>query len=272
MMLHVDQDNRDRIKSAFGVAAFHALLGYALLTGLGAQVAGTVSEELKMFDVFEKPPPPPAEPAPPEKVKKSATAKPKDPEGAASPANLKDTPSPIVAPPPEIRIEVPPPVIAAPIGGQGNAASAGAADVPGPGTGRGGFGTGLGSGSQGNGTGGGGGGMGAATHARFLRGRIMDSDYPRSALEARLSGTVFLRFVVAPSGRVSECTVTRSSGSAALDAATCRLIRERFRYRPARDAEGRPIAEVIRGQHDWELGPEPPPIDVEPDIPDDDWR
>ena len=271
MMLQVNPENRDRIKSAVGVAAFHALVGYAFLTGLGFEVGQTVSEELKMFDVFEKPPPPPAEPAPPEKVLKSAKAKPKDPEGGASPANLKDTPSPIVAPPPKIQLEVPPPVIAAPVAGQGNAASAGAADVPGPGTGRGGQGTGLGSGSQGTGTGGGGGGIGAGSHARWIRGRIMDSDYPRPALEARSSGTVYLRFVVAPDGRVSDCAVTRSSGSAALDATTCRLIRQRFRYRPARDGEGRPVPDVIRGQHVWELAPEPPPIDVEPDIPDDDY-
>jgi hypothetical protein len=31
-MLQVDQENRDRIKSALGVAAFHGLLGYAFLT------------------------------------------------------------------------------------------------------------------------------------------------------------------------------------------------------------------------------------------------
>jgi protein TonB len=271
MMLQMNSENRDRLKSAAGVAAFHALLGYAFLTGLGYEVANSVGEELKMFDVFEEPPPPPAEPPPPEKVLKSAKPKPKDPEGAASPPNLKNTPSPIVAPPPEIRIEVPPPVIAAPVAGQGSAFSAGAAEVPGPGTGRGGQGTGLGSGSQGTGTGGGGGGIGVGTRARWIRGRIVDSDYPRSAFEARISGTVFLRFVVAPDGRVSDCTVTRSSGSAALDATTCRLIKQRFRYRPARNEWGRPVPDTIRGQHVWELGPEPPPIDVEPDIPDDDF-
>ena len=93
-------------------------------------------------------------------------------------------------------------------------------------------------------------------------------DYPDAAYERRISGTVFLRFVVDPTGRVSECTVTRSSGSRELDATTCRLILRRFRYRPARDAQGNPIASVVRGEHQWEVGPEPPPIDVEPDIPD----
>ncbi|HYD38320.1 MAG TPA: energy transducer TonB, partial [Allosphingosinicella sp.] len=74
-----------------------------------------------------------------------------------------------------------------------------------------------------------------------------------------------------PSGRVSDCKVTRSSGSPALDSVTCRLIVARFRYRPARDAEGRPIAETISGEHVWEVAPQPPDTwydPVEEDAPD----
>jgi protein TonB len=269
MMLQLGQVRRDRVGSALAVAALHALLFYAFLTGLGARFVEQVSEPLKMFDALEEPPPPPAQPAPPEKVKKSAVAKPKDPEGAASPANLKDTPTQIVAPPPKIQLPVPSPVIAAPVAGQGNAEAAGAAEVPGPGTGRGGVGNGLGNGEFGTGTGGGGGGLGGGAPARWLSGRIRDSDYPDAAYEARKSGTVFLRFVVAPSGRVSECQVTRSSGSRDLDSTTCRLIMQRFRYRPARDAYGNKIAQTIRGEHEWELAPERPIIDEEPTIPDD---
>jgi len=54
----------------------------------------------------------------------------------------------------------------------------------------------------------------------------------------------------------------------ALDSTTCRLIMSRFRYRPALDPDGRPVAETIRGEHEWVLEPEPPPVDVEPDVPD----
>jgi hypothetical protein len=43
----------------------------------------------------------------------------------------------------------------------------------------------------------------------------------------------------------------------------------RFVYRPARDASGNPVAEVVRGEHVWELEPERAPIDIEPTIPDD---
>ncbi len=128
--------------------------------------------------------------------------------------------------------------------------------LPGPGTGAGGIGTGLGSGLYGNGTGGGGGGRGVA--ARFLSGGIAPRDYPRRAVERRAQGTTYLRFTILPNGRVRDCVVTRSSGHRDLDAATCPLLERSLRYRPARDATGRPVPETIRGQQDWELGPEPP--------------
>jgi protein TonB len=92
----------------------------------------------------------------------------------------------------------------------------------------------------------------------------MDSDYPRSAVRARARGTVFLRFVVAPSGRVNDCRVTRSSGNRDLDETTCDLIVRRFRYRPAISSDGRPVAETIRGEHVWDMGPEREPIEIEP--------
>ena len=265
MRVQVTEENRDRLKSALGVGLFHALLGYALVTSLGFAPGIPAIDELKMFEVVEEPPPPPTKPARPDKAQ-AKRARPKNAEGAASPANLRDTPTQIVAPKPEIVLPLPPPVIVAPVAGQGDVARAGAAQVPGPGTGSGGQGTGLGSGTQGSGTGGGGGGGAGGVRARFLSGSIRDSDYPEAAYRRRIGGTVHLRFVVLPNGRVRQCAVTRSSGSAELDAVTCRLIERRFRYRPARDARGKPIAETVRGQHLWEIGPEPPPIDVEPTI------
>jgi protein TonB len=254
-MLQLDARNRDRMTSALVVAMIHALLGWALLTGLGFEIGIPQVDQLKLFDVHEDLPPP-AVPAEPEKVVESHREKPKDPEGAAAPANLRNTPSEIVAPKPEILIKVPPPVIAAPVPGQGSAEAAGAAEVPGPGTGRGGQGTGLGSG---------GGGGGRGSPARWVSGSIRPSDYPRSAFDAGIGGTVHIRFTVAPSGRVSDCTVTRSSGSAELDRTTCRLIVARLRYRPARDGAGRPIASVVTGDHEWHVTRRPTRVEEEPD-------
>jgi protein TonB len=265
MMMHaIDDRNRDRLKSVVGVVAFHALLGYALLVGLGFDPVGKVADQLKMFDVVDKPlpPPPPPTPAPADKAE-AKLAKPKNAEGAASPANLRDTPTQIVVPKPMVPLPVPPVIPAAPVAGQGNAEAAGAADVPGPGTGSVGVGTGLGSGMNGNGTGGGGGG--GARPVRWLSGQISPADYPQRPFDAGIGGTVHLRFIVSPSGRVTDCAVTRSSGNAELDTATCRLIKRRLRYRPALDAGGRPIAAVINGEHEWVAERRPDEIIEEPD-------
>jgi protein TonB len=248
------QVQKDRLKSGVAVAVLHGLIGYALLTTLGAKAVMDTAKRLQIFNVAQATPPPASTPPPPEAEKKE-TARTKDAEGAASPANLKDTPSPIVAPPPKIKIEVPPPVVAARVAGTGTSAAAGAADVRGPGTGSGGVGTGLGSGLHGSGTGGGGGGR--PTPARLIRGGIYDSDYPQSAFEAGISGRVHMRFTVAPDGRVRDCRLTRSSGNRALDETTCRLIKQRFRYAPARDARGQPVSEVVTGVHEWEVGYRP---------------
>src|SRR5687768_6463402 len=163
MMLELSQENRERTASAVAVAILHLLLGYAFLTGLGFEVGRAVDEGLKLFDVMEEPPPL-AKPARPDVEKKAKKAKPKDEEGAASPANLKHNPSDIVAPPPKLPVE--PPVRAAPVAGPGTSPDAGAANVPGVGTGAGGQGIGLGSGTRGTGTGGGGGG-GRPVRARW---------------------------------------------------------------------------------------------------------
>lgn len=254
-MYRLSAEPGDRVKSALGVAAIHALLAYALLRGLGVSIEPTLDEAQQLIAVTLDPPPPPNTPPPPD-TEREAVARPKNAEGAASPANRKDTPTPVVAPPPEIRLPPPPSIAVAPVAGQGSAEAAGAAVLPGPGTGAGGIGTGLGSGRYGNGTGGGGGGQGVS--ARFISGGIDPDDYPRRAVDRRAQGTTYLRFTILPNGRVRDCVVTRSSGHRDLDAATCPLLERRLRYRPARDAAGRPVAETIRGQQDWELGPERP--------------
>lgn len=244
----------DRLKSGLAVAVIHALVGLALLRGLGVSVQPAVGDFPELVQVTLEPPPPQT-PAPPD-IEEHALAKPKDPEGAASPANIENRPTEIVAPEPQVRIPPPQPILAAPVAATGTAAISGAARLPGPGTGAGGTGTGLGSGRYGSGTGGGGGGRGIK--AQLIRGGIDPEDYPRSAVARRAQGTTYLRFTVQTNGRVRNCVVTRSSGHRDLDAATCPLLERSLRYRPARDAAGQPIPETINGRQDWLLGPEPP--------------
>jgi protein TonB len=84
-----------------------------------------------------------------------------------------------------------------------------------------------------------------------IAGAILPSDYPRALRDRGIGGRVGVVFTVGASGRVTACSVTRPSGVADLDALTCRLIRERFIYRPSTDAQGRPIADQVEGEHDW---------------------
>lgn len=79
-------------------------------------------------------------------------------------------------------------------------------------------------------------------------------DYPAQALANKQSGTVRVRLDVAANGRVDGCTVLRSSRSSILDASTCRLLRSRARFTPARDTAGRPAAGRVEDELRWTLG------------------
>ena len=244
-------DPKDRLRSAALVAVIHVALGWALISSLGYKIIPRADDALKLFNLTDQPPPPPITP-PPEKTQ-SETHKPRDPEGAAAPPALKNTPTEIVAP--KVKPLKPPPVPAAPVPGQGTAPAAGAAPTPGPGSGRGGIGNGLGSGLSGNGNGGGGNG-GRTSPPVLLSGNIDEHDYPPSALNARAQGLVLFAFTVAPNGLLSDCRIVRSSGNRALDDTTCRLAMRRLRYRPAFDTAGNPVPAQVRGEQSWELGPE----------------
>lgn len=82
---------------------------------------------------------------------------------------------------------------------------------------------------------------------------ITNADYPAAAADAEEEGRVALTVGVGTDGRVTTCTVTGSSGSATLDAATCRLYRQRARFTPARDDAGSTIASSYRDRVRWEL-------------------
>lgn len=93
----------------------------------------------------------------------------------------------------------------------------------------------------------------AAQARADLASLFSDEDYPAAALAARQSGRVEFTLGVGASGRVEACTITRSSGSGALDSATCRLLRSRARFTPARDAAGNPVASETRSYIVWRL-------------------
>lgn len=241
------QSGQDRIKGALAAIVVQMALGYALISGLAVGSPQAVQETLQTFNLSIPPPPPPP---PKEKLAPNRIVSRKA-EGAASPPNLRSRATELVAPPPVI-LPPPPPIVAAEKPGVGNQATSGNAAVVGPGTGSGGQGDGTGSGRFGNG----GGNGGREIPPRQTKGRLKYSDWPHRLSDAGIGGTVSVRYDVTIAGRATDCEITRSSGNDELDALTCRLIEERFRFKPSLDERGRPVQSTIVQNHSWIERPE----------------
>lgn len=236
-MTYTGQISRRERMTASGAALLAAIaVGLGLASGLDLDVVRKASEAISAIAI-------PA-PPPPREVPVSKPAEDKS-SGKASAANKHAKAAPVAAPKPRLP-PIKPPIQAAPKPGTGSDVSAGATPNPGPGSGAGGRGDGTGSGGSGSGTGGG-------TKAAWRSGTIRDRDYPRDASRAKVGGEVEVRFTIQPDGRVTGCRVTRSSGDASLDATTCRLIEERFRFKPATNAAGEPIASQYGWRQSWWL-------------------
>lgn len=82
---------------------------------------------------------------------------------------------------------------------------------------------------------------------------VSEDDYPRGALIAKMEGTV--RFVVSinETGAPVDCTILKSSGHELLDSATCKVVINRGKFRPARDAVGAPVPGTWRHLANWVL-------------------
>ena len=184
----------------------------------------------RLIDVTIPPPPAPRFVQPRDRVAEHrSAAAPK-----AKPAPIGGTPGPVPSHAlPALVPVVPLPSVTPPSGG-------GSGIGPASGAGAGG-----GSGGQGFGEGGGG------SDLELIAGEIRPSDYPRHLGNAGVGGRVGVTFTVEPNGRVTNCRVTHSSGVAELDALTCRLMEQRFRFRPSTDRYGRPIADEVDWDQDW---------------------
>jgi TonB family protein len=80
-------------------------------------------------------------------------------------------------------------------------------------------------------------------------------DYPAEALRKHEQGTVSFRLQLDANGRITACTVTGSSGSASLDAATCAIAQRRARFVPARDAAGNAVPASVTTYVQWKIRP-----------------
>ena len=228
-----DLSPRDRAGPALAVVLVHIGLGAMLLGMSGHLTTARVESTLKLIDLSMPPPPPPPPPSPPRQLLKPSSAKP----NAPAPPAKKAEASLIASPKPRIAIPVPSPIVAGPVQNRGTAPTQGASTA-GQGTGAGGTGDGTGGGGSGNGAGGDG-DDGTGTHPRPLFRPLNPGGFPRQLVEPLPPGArVLIIFTVQINGSISGCTVRQPSGSPALDALVCQLATQRFRYEPARHADG----------------------------------
>jgi periplasmic protein TonB len=208
------------------VAAVQLILGYTIITGLAYNVIKQAADDLKTFNVEEDPPPPPEEPPPPQPERVPETPPPQ----VVSPPPIVRTQ---VAPPPVVRTvqEAPPPVVTPRAEPAPPAPPAPPPPAPPPPVKT----------------------VPPRSATGDLQGLFRGDDYPQSAIRFDEQGSVTVRLTVGPNGRVSDCNVTSSSGSRALDSATCRILQSRARFTPARDNLGNPTTDTVSQRIRWVL-------------------
>ena len=82
---------------------------------------------------------------------------------------------------------------------------------------------------------------------------VTDRDYRPRWMREGLTGSASFTLGIDASGKVTDCTITRSTGHEPLDSATCQLIRERARFDAARDGNGRPVTGSYSGTITWRI-------------------
>ena len=225
---------RERLLAFAAVALVQLVLGLVLVNGLRIGVGSRAEavERLIRIGLPRRPPPvpPPVRPKPQAKARHSATSAPK-----TLPKPIGGSPGPR----PSHAMPAPPPLVTV----RPSAPASGGGSGTGPA-----LGSGAGGGSGGRGYGA---DDGDGSDLVQIAGSIGQSDYPRDLRDRGIGGRVEFEFTVEPNGRVGRCSVTRSSGVPELDALTCRLVQQRFVYRPSTDRYGRPIEDEVDGVHDW---------------------
>ncbi|HEU4821489.1 MAG TPA: energy transducer TonB [Qipengyuania sp.] len=167
-------------------------------------------------------------------------------EGAAGAAGKQAVPKPVPAPTPRVQVRENRPLPRA--SSTGTANSSGAQDS--------GAGTGAAGSGEGTGSGRGGGGQGGVAVAKPVKiaGEInsaADFPVPPGGRQARFGTSVTVYMTVGTDGRASNCRVVRPSPDAQADAIVCRLAEQRFRFRPAIDSQGNPVAATYGWRQEW---------------------
>ncbi|HQS70726.1 MAG: energy transducer TonB [Novosphingobium sp. 28-62-57] len=215
-MAYADQQmSGNKITALIIVAILHVAVGYALVTGLAYEAIQKVKEVTSAVNIEEEKPP--EEPPPP------------------PPPKQDQPPPPIVAPPPPISFNAPAPQVQTVNEAPPIPAPPAPVALPAP--------------------------PAAPPPPRFTpkaaapKGNpgnwATSNDYPSRALREEREGTTGFRVTVGTDGKVTDCQVTRSSGSPDLDEAACSNIRRRARFAPATDGDGNPTTGTYSNSIRW---------------------
>ena len=224
---------RERAYALAAVAAVQLALAFVLARGFHVDVARSGEVIQQLVDIaLVKPPPPLPPPKPVQPLRRPEHRRQAAPKAAPEKLGGSPGPKPAHAPPSVTPVVAVKPTAAPSGGGTGSGPA---------------LGSGAGGGTGGNGYGEDEGG----TDLEHIAGQILQSDYPPELGRARIGGRVSVTLTVEPNGTVSACRITRSSGTPQLDALTCAIMRQRFRFRPSTDRYGRPIRDEVDWDHDW---------------------
>lgn len=86
-----------------------------------------------------------------------------------------------------------------------------------------------------------------------LSGLFSSEDYPGVAVDELRQGTVTFVLLIDESGTVADCTVSETSGVAALDAQSCAVVKERARFKPAVGLDGKPAKAGFTQRVTWRI-------------------
>ncbi len=86
-----------------------------------------------------------------------------------------------------------------------------------------------------------------------LEGLIYAKDYPGIAIDDLAEGSVAFLVLIDETGKVADCTVTQTSGVAALDAQSCAIVKQRARFTPAIGLDGRPAKDSYHQRITWRM-------------------
>lgn len=197
------------------VVLFHALVGYAFISGLAYNVIKKAATDLKVVDIKDQPPPPEQKPPPPPPEQKF------EPPPIVAPPPIVQAPT--IAPPTIVTVPTPPPVVI-------HETAPPAPPPPPPPV------VSQAAGAKGN-------------PADW----ITNDDYPPAAQREGREGVSKIAWTINEQGKVENCHVVESSGSPDLDDTACRLITRRGRYSAAKDQNGNPIKSTQSRSVRWQL-------------------